>query len=316
MDVSDTIKNKLNQLEKKYASMGQNMDMYLDGLIHTDYLKYWDYIHLDVLLNLQKPRTTFPDEKIFILYHQITELHFQLILHAQTQICEKNKGSKNPEFFKEQIRRINTYWDALTQSFEIMIEGMYKDEFLKFRMALLPASGFQSAQYRMIEICSTDLINLVRYNQRKALKKSTDTKELLQNLYWKQGATELSSGKKTLTLKQFEEKYEAEFRRLAVRYKEKNIYTQFKKIEEAGNADDEMVNSLKRFDFKANIEWPLMHYKSAVRYLQKDPQDISATGGTNWQKYLPPRHQRILFFPSLWTEKELENWGKNIFSKK
>ena len=31
-----------------------------------------------------------------------------------------------------------------------------------------------------------------------------------------------------------------------------------------------------------------MHYKSAGRYLQRDPTDVSATGGTNWKKYLPP----------------------------
>jgi tryptophan 2,3-dioxygenase len=36
---------------------------------------------------------------------------------------------------------------------------------------------------------------------------------------------------------------------------------------------------------------------------------IKATGGTNWQKYLPPKRQHVLFFPELWTEKEKENWG-------
>jgi tryptophan 2,3-dioxygenase len=63
-------------------------------------------------------------------------------------------------------------------------------------------------------------------------------------------------------------------------------------------------------DINVNINWPLSHYKSAVRYLQKDPVDIAATGGTNWQKYLPPRFQRRIFYPELWTEKELEEWGK------
>jgi len=54
----------------------------------------------------------------------------------------------------------------------------------------------------------------------------------------------------------------------------------------------------------------LAHLKSAGRYLQKAPEDIKATGGTNWQKYLPPRFQKIMFFPELWTDQEKEEWGK------
>ena len=67
--------------------MGQDLSSYLDGLLQSDYLTYWDYIHLDTLLSLQTPKTAFPDEKIFILYHQITELYFRLILNEIEQIC-------------------------------------------------------------------------------------------------------------------------------------------------------------------------------------------------------------------------------------
>ena len=55
----------------------------------------------------------------------------------------------------------------------------------------------------------------------------------------------------------------------------------------------------------------MVHYKSAVRYLQQDPSDIAATGGTNWQKYLPPRFQKRIFYPTIWSEKEKEEWGKS-----
>ena len=73
---------------------------------------------------------------------------------------------------------------------------------------------------------------------------------------------------------------------------------------------NEVKDALRWLDVNININWPLMHYKSAVRYLQKDVEDIAATGGTNWQKYLPPRFQKRIFYPELWTEKELEEWGK------
>jgi tryptophan 2,3-dioxygenase len=59
-----------------------------------------------------------------------------------------------------------------------------------------------------------------------------------------------------------------------------------------------------------NVYWPLAHYKSAVRYLAKKNDDIAATGGTNWQKYLPPKFQKRIFYPELWTEAEKEEWGK------
>jgi tryptophan 2,3-dioxygenase len=55
-----------------------------------------------------------------------------------------------------------------------------------------------------------------------------------------------------------------------------------------------------------------MHYKSAVRYLQKSTEDIAATGGTNWQKYLPPRIQKRIFYPELWNENEMQEWGKSL----
>ena len=99
-------------------------------------------------------------------------------------------------------------------------------------MSLLPASGFQSGQYRMIEIYATDFISLVARDKREELRNSTIEKQF-EYLYWKFGATELSSGKKTLTLKQFEKKYCQYFYR--IRKSSRNIslnfgalYNQFK----------------------------------------------------------------------------------------
>ncbi len=51
--------------------------------------------------------------------------------------------------------------------------------------------------------------------------------------------------------------------------------------------------------------------QTAVRYLAKDSDGVPATGGTNWQKYLPARHQKRVFYPALWTETELAEWGKS-----
>ena len=193
MHITPEIEARLHQLQDKYEAMGQDMVSYLDGLLHADFLTYWDYIHLDTLLSLQSPKTPFPDEEIFIMYHQITELYFKLVLHECEQITAAQPLT--PEFFTIRLRRINKYFEALTQSFSIMVEGMEKDQFLKFRMSLLPASGFQSGQYRMIEIYATDFINLVARDKRDELK-NAPIEDQFEYLYWKFGATELSTGKR------------------------------------------------------------------------------------------------------------------------
>lgn len=296
---------QLKKLQQKYAVMGQDLSSYLDGLLYADYLTYWDYIHLDTLLSLQNPKTQFPDEKVFIIYHQITELYFNLVLWEIEQISEKEKIEE--KFFVERLTRIVRYFQMLETSFSVMVDGMEKDQFLKFRMSLLPASGFQSAQYRLIEICSTDIINLVQMEFREAMMEYSDIEQQVEQLYWRSGATELASGKKTLTLQQFEEKYKKTFKDTGMKYRDRNlrkIYLQhFPK-------SPEVIQRLREYDELANVLWPLAHLKSAGRYLHRDPDNIKATGGTNWQKYLPPRFQKIMFFPELWSEEEKAEWGK------
>lgn len=294
----------LNKLQQKYAVMGQDLSSYLDGLLHSDYLTYWDYIHLDTLLSLQNPKTQFPDERVFITYHQITELYFNLILWEIEQIVKQGKPEQS--FFLARMKRIIRYFENLTSSFDIMTEGMEREQFLKFRMSLLPASGFQSAQYRFIEIRSTDLIHLVDVQERPSVGPDNVSQQL-EKLYWRSGATELASGKKTLTLQQFEEKYMGEFLESALNHQDKNLWQCYLKN---FKGDPEIIGILREYDLLANVFWPLAHMKSAGRYLHKDPEDIKATGGTNWQKYLPPRFQKIMFFPALWSEQEKQEWGR------
>ncbi|MFM6975937.1 MAG: tryptophan 2,3-dioxygenase family protein [Sphingobacteriaceae bacterium] len=308
MEITPEIKERLEKLQEKYSAMGQDMVSYLDGLLYADFLTYWDYIHLDTLLSLQNPKTSFPDEEIFIIYHQITELYFKLALHECKQITEH--PGLTAQFFSIRVKRINSYFQALTHSFDIMVQGMEKEQFLKFRMSLLPASGFQSGQYRMIEIYGTDFINLVDKEQRESLVKA-DLQTQFEHIYWKSGATELSTGQKTLTLKQFENKYAKTFLELAGFCQDKNFSALYRKLKSAGADTAELEQDLRQLDVEINVNWPLSHYKSAVRYLNREPEEIKATGGTNWQKYLPPRFQKRIFYPQLWSAEELENWGKN-----
>jgi tryptophan 2,3-dioxygenase len=305
---SPQVMELLERLQQKYGHMGQDLASYLEGLLYSDYINYWDYIHLETLLSLQTPRTRIPDEEIFIMYHQITELYFKLCLHEYRLMGEDPAPSA--KMLITRIGRINRYFENLIDSFDVMVDGMDPKEFLKFRMALMPASGFQSVQYRKIEICSTDLRNLTDKARREALGQQSTHEEMFGCIYWKEGATEAATGAKTLTLLQFEEKYAAELMQHAREYQHKNVWAVYRLLSAEEQQNAKLLNHLKELDSNINVNWPLMHYKSAVRYLQRDPEVIAATGGTNWQKYLPPKFQKRIFFPDIWTQEEKDNWGK------
>jgi tryptophan 2,3-dioxygenase len=309
-EISPEIAQRIKLLEDKFKNSGQDMLSYLDGLLYDTYTTYWDYIRLDTLLSLQVPSTEFPDEMIFISYHQITELYFKLIIHEQLQIIES--APLTAAFFIEKIRRINRYYSVLINSFEVMIQGMERDQFLKFRMSLLPASGFQSAQFRMIEFYSSDLINLVHPSVRSRFRESEKNhtqKDLFENIYWKKGGIDMHTGEKTLTLKQFENRYTPRLLRIAKEVEHTNLNQRYLALPKEEQTQ-ELQDALRRLDQNANINWLLMHMGAAHRYLRKEGQAVKATGGTNWKEFLPPSFQKISFFPSLWTQEEHENWGK------
>ncbi len=301
------IEKLVEQLTEKYQRTGQDVASYLEGLLVSDYVPYWEYIHLDTLLSLQKPKTKYKDERIFIMYHQITELYFRLILDECEQVTDNIKTFEHKAEFEMRLKRINRYFKNLTDSFDVMGQGMEQAQFLKFRMALLPASGFQSAQYRTIELYATEFKHLVHPDYRNKYTVANTIEEMYPYIYWKTGATELGSGKKTYTLQQFEEQYDAELIEIASHMKGKTIGSIASQL---FINDTDIQKQLRFFDLNVNVNWPLAHYKTAVKYLQRDPETIAATGGTNWQKYLPPRFQKRIFYPSLWSEKEIEEWGK------
>ncbi len=308
MEIKPEIAERILKLEEKFRNSGQDMGSYLDGLLYDRYLSYWDYVSLDTLLSLQKTNTHFPDEKIFITYHQITELYFKLIIHEQKQIIENPNLSAS--FFIEKLRRINRYMRILINSFDVMIKGMEREQFLKFRMALLPASGFQSAQFRMIEFYSTPMHNLVSASIRKNFSEENTLEELYEEIYWKKGGIDLETGEKTLTLKQFEYRYTPRFLRIANEVQNKTIWHRYLSMNDEDRNNKDLIAALRKLDVNVNINWLLMHMGAAYRYLSKDKETIKATGGTNWKEFLPPGFQKISFFPGLWTDEEHSEWGK------
>jgi tryptophan 2,3-dioxygenase len=308
--MKETTQKLVERIEEKFTAIDQNYETHLEGMVWAKPITYWDYIQPDALLNLQVQRTTLPDEMVFIMYHQINELLFKMILWEAEQVTTNNHLSA--PFFAEKLNRISRYFDMLSSSFSIMQEGMEVEQYLKFRNTLTPASGFQSAQYRLIEFASTDTINLIDYRFRATIDRNTPIEHAFEHLYWHVAGKDHATGKKSTLIRLFEEKYKAEFLRKMEEYNTTNLYAKFKSLPDEVKADKTLIEAMRHYDYTVNVSWVMAHYNAAAKYLQPQGEVVEATGGSDWRKYMHPRYQRRIFFPDLWSAQELEDWGKDV----
>lgn len=299
----------IEELEKKFDAINQKTDTHLEGLLWAKPITYWDYIQTDALLNLQTQRTLLPDEMVFIMYHQVNELLFKMILWEIRQVCHIDKPET--KFFAERLTRISRYFDMLTTSFDIMGDGMEVEQYMKFRNTLTPASGFQSAQYRLIEFASTDLINLIDYRFRATIDRNTPYSHAFEHLYWQAAGKDYHTGEKSYLILEFERKYKDEFLRFMEEYNTINIWQKFKQLPEADQKDQTLVAAMRHYDRTVNITWVMGHLNAAKKYIESGHGSGEATGGSDWKKYMHPKYQRRIFFPELWSEQELKNWGED-----
>jgi tryptophan 2,3-dioxygenase len=152
-------------------------------------LTYNDYLKIPELLKLQIPQSVpaHHDEMLFIVIHQVYELWFKLILHEMEnsiRYMQSGKILRAHHFMK----RINEIMKLLVQQIHIL-ETMTPQEFLEFREHLMPASGFQSIQFREVEFLA-GLKDVSFYNHFKnrpeflaILKKRFEQPDLLSAYY-------------------------------------------------------------------------------------------------------------------------------------
>lgn len=308
MEITHPTQEILDRLDEKFQAINQKTDTHLEGLLWAKPITYWDYIQTDALLNLQTQRTTLPDEMVFVMYHQVNELLFKMVLWEIEQVtqCEQPQTA----FFTEKLRRISRYFDMLTTSFDIMGDGMEVDQYMKFRNTLTPASGFQSAQYRLIEFASTDLINLIDYRFRATIDRNTPYSHAFEHLYWQAAGKDHQTGEKSYLILEFERKYGDLFLREMEKYNTINLWRKFKQLPESDQKNPELVQAMRHYDRTVNINWVMGHFNAAKKYIESGQGNGEATGGSDWKKYMLPKYQRRIFFPELWSEEELKNWGE------
>jgi tryptophan 2,3-dioxygenase len=114
-------------------------------------LTYGNYLQIDALLDLQRPRSDGPehDELLFIVIHQVYELWFKELLHEFDRAMHLFRQG-DAHRAQHTLRRILAILKVMVAQLDIL-ETMTPLEFLSFRSRLEAASGFQSDQFRQIE---------------------------------------------------------------------------------------------------------------------------------------------------------------------
>ncbi len=117
-------------------------------------LTYGSYLHLPGLLDQQVPQVVPPahDELLFITVHQAYELWFKQLLHELTAVRDF-MGTEQVWRARQLLRRAHVIERLLVTQVDVL-ETMTPQDFLEFRAALAPASGFQSVQFRELEFLS------------------------------------------------------------------------------------------------------------------------------------------------------------------
>jgi len=54
----------------------------------------------------------------------------------------------------------------------------------------------------------------------------------------------------------------------------------------------------------------MVHLDTAQYFLNSKGENKTATGGSEWKKYLHPKFQQRKFFPELWSEQQIADWGE------
>ncbi len=110
---------------------------------------YADYLKLDLLLAAQQPVTREHDEVAFIIIHHVQELWLKLIAHEVEAAMAAIRADHLPPAFKS-LARVTRIQEQLIAAWDVL-STMTPADYLAFRGALGPASGFQSYQYRLVE---------------------------------------------------------------------------------------------------------------------------------------------------------------------
>lgn len=112
-------------------------------------MSYADYLHLEHVLDAQRPLSAAHDELLFIIQHQTSELWMKLAIHELRSAIQAIRNDQLSSAFK-MLTRVARIFEQLNSAWDVL-RTMTPSEYSEFRGSLGQSSGFQSYQYRMIE---------------------------------------------------------------------------------------------------------------------------------------------------------------------
>jgi tryptophan 2,3-dioxygenase len=246
-------------------------------------LTYGSYLHVPDLIGLQGQLSDPPqhDELLFIIVHQVYELWFKQLLHEIDAVIE-HLDADEPLAAQRLLRRCIEIERVLIQQLSVL-ETMTPNDFLTFRDHLMPASGFQSAQFRALEFVSglKDARHLDHYRaegpERGVLETRLSGRTVLEAFYdmLRRAGFNLPTG---------DEAKETRLRELLKIYQNSEKHFALYLLAE----------SLVEYDEFFSL-WRLHHVMMVERMIGAKP----GTGGSEGVGYLRKTTERK-FFPELW----------------
>jgi tryptophan 2,3-dioxygenase len=112
-------------------------------------MSYGSYLHLEMILDAQRPLSKAHDEMLFIIQHQTSELWMRLAIH-ELNAARMALRENNLEPAMKMLARVSRIFEQLNSAWDVL-RTMTPSDYSHFRGSLGQSSGFQSWQYRLIE---------------------------------------------------------------------------------------------------------------------------------------------------------------------
>jgi tryptophan 2,3-dioxygenase len=261
--------------------------------IHWDLgssLSYGEYLHLEQLLEAQKPLSFEHDEMLFIIVHQTSELWMRLMLHELRGALEcVRRDNLDPSF--KMLARIARVQTQLIATWEVLAT-LTPSEYSSFRNALGRSSGFQSVQYRLLEfLLGNKHAQMLQVHERdprahEALKRALESPSLYDEVLRLLSRRGYEIPEDHLT-RDFSEPYRAS----------KQVAGAWLGVYHNAEKDWDLYELAERLvDLDQNFQlWRCHHLKTVERIIGYKP----GTGGTSGVAYLA-KALELKFFPELW----------------
>jgi tryptophan 2,3-dioxygenase len=257
----------------------------------TQSLSYSQYLHLDKLLDAQRPLSYHHDETMFIIIHQVSELWMKLCLHElnSTVDCVR-RDDLGPTF--KMLARVSTIQHQLQQSWDVLAT-LTPSDYSAFRNILGRSSGFQSPQYRMLEFLignkNADAIKVFRGDEVNypLLERALNAPSLYDEVL------------RLLSRRGLDVPAEAIDRDFAQPYQaSKQVAAAWLSVYHNSDKDWDLYGLAERLvdlDYKFQL-WRFAHVKTVERIIGYK----RGSGGTGGVSYLT-KALELKFFPELWT---------------